>query len=160
MDFSKIDFKKIIDMNEIKKSLTRLENMAALGLVVFFFFPWASLGPFSVNGFGAASSGAGLSFLLFLVPLLGLVVLAMRPICQTPAILKTVKLVAGGLPIAGFVLALIDAGGKLFQVLGMGAYLTLIAAVLIILGTLDKVQLPNALPAVDAEESEDVDQES
>jgi len=158
MDFSKMDFKKIIDMNEIKKSLTRLENMAALGLVVFFFFPWASIGPFSVNGFGAASSGKGLSFLLFLVPLLGLLVLAMRPICQTPTILKIVKLVAGGLPIAGFVLAFIDVGGMVFQFLGLGAYLTLIAAVLIILGTLDKVQLPNALPAVDADETEETPQ--
>jgi len=160
MDFSKMDFKKIIDMNEIKKSLTRLENMAALGLVLFFFFPWASLGPFSVNGFGAAASGKGLSFLLFLVPLLGLLVLAMRPICQVPKILKIVKLVAGGLPIAGFVLALMDAGGHIFQFLGMGAYLTIIAAVLIILGTLDKVQLPNALPAVDTDEAEEATEQA
>ena len=66
MDFSKMDFKKIIDINEIKKTLTRLENIAALSLVLFFFFPLVSMGPFSVSGFGAASEKA----IFFLVPLL------------------------------------------------------------------------------------------
>jgi hypothetical protein len=147
MDFSKMDFKKIIDLSELKKTLTRLENIAALSLILFFFFPWASLGPFSVNGFGAASENA----LLFLVPLLGILVVIMRPICQVPTILKGVKLAAGILPIAGFIIALIDGGTKVFNFLGMGAYFTLIAGVLIILGTLNIVQLPNALPAVDEE---------
>ena len=151
MDFSKMDFKKIIDINEIKKSLTRLENIAALGLVVFFFFPWASLGPFSVSGFGAA----GDNMLLLLVPILGLLVVLMRPICQIPNVLKGLKFAAGGLPILAFVLALINNGLKTFDFLGLGVYLTLIAAVLIILGTLDKVQLPNALPALDASEDEE-----
>ena len=149
MDFSKMDFKKIIDINEIKKTLTRLENIAALSFVVFFFFPWASMGPFSVNGFGAASHQP----LLFLVPLLGIIIVAMRPICQMAIVLKSLKLAAGILPIVGFVIAIIDGGSQALSVLGIGVWLTVIAAVLIILGTLDKVQLPNALPAMGSDDT-------
>lgn len=153
MDFSKMDFKKIVDMSELKKSLTRLENIAALGLVVFFFFPWASLGPFSVNGFGAAGEYA----ILFLVPVLGILILAMRPICQIPAVLKGIKFAAGALPILGFISAVADGG---LNFLGIGAYLTFLAAIAIILGTLNVVQLPNALPAVDEPDAEESSKES
>jgi len=149
MDFSKMDFKKIIDINEIKKTLTRLENIAALSFVLFFFFPWASVGPFSVNGFGAASQQP----LLFLVPLLGIIIVAMRPICQMAVVLKSLKLAAGILPILGFVIAIIDGGSQALSVLGIGVWFTVIAAVLIILGTLDKVQLPNALPAMGSDDT-------
>ncbi len=153
MDFSKMDFKKIIDVSELKKTLTRLENIAALSLVLFFFFPWASLGPFSVNGFGAAAENG----ILLLIPILGLLVVAMRPICQFPIVLKSVKLVAATLPIVVFIAAIADGG---LQFLGIGAYLTFIAAILIVLGTLDKVQLPNALSAMGSDDVADSTEES
>lgn len=149
MDFSKMDFKKIIDINELKKTLTRLENIAALGFVLFFFFPWISMGPLSVNGFGAASHQP----LFFLVPILGILIIAMRPICQMAIVLKSLKLAAGFLPILGLVMITINGGSQALSLLGMGVWLTMIAAILIILGTLDKVQLPNALPAMGSEDS-------
>lgn len=149
-----MDCKKIIDINEIKKTLTRLENIAALSLVLFFFFPWVSLGPFgSMSGFGAA----GENLLLLLVPVLALLIVAMRPICQIPMVLKSMKLVLGGLIILGFIIVIIKGA---FSFLGLGAFLTVIAGVLIILGTLDKVQLPNALPALDACETETTEEET
>ncbi len=152
-----MDFKKVIDIKELKKTLTRLENIAALSLVLFFFFPWVSMGPFSFNGFGLLGFpkiGAFTALVIALIPIMGLLVVAMRPICQHEKILKILKFVAGGLPIAAFIISLIDAGGDFFQAAGLGFYLTLIAGVLIILGTLDKVQLPDALPALDnAEEA-------
>lgn len=154
MDFSKMDFKKIIDINEIKKTLTRIENIAALAIVLFFFFPWVSMGFISMNGFGAAS----LQPILYLIPLLALVVVAMRPICQIPMVLKVAKLAAGALPIIGFVLAVIDGGGEALNALGFGVYLTVIAGVIVILGTLDKVQLKNAQPAVESCTTEEAEE--
>ena len=151
-----MDFKKIIDINELKKTLTRLENIAALSLVVFFFFPWVSFGPISVNGF----SVIGEQPLVLLVPVLGLLVVAMRPICQIPKVLKGLKFAAGAVPIVGLLLALMDGGSRAFSVIGFGVWLSVIAGVLIILGTLNLVQLPNALPELDACETETTEEET
>ena len=157
-----MDFKKIIDINEIKKTLTRIENLAALGLVVFFFFPWASFGPASISGFTLGRFGAfnALVYFLYLIPILGLMIVAMRPICTNPQVLKIVKLVTGGLTTLSFVYALLTGGGEFLSAAGIGIYLTFIAGIIIILGTLDKVQLNGALPAVEGCQVEDTTQES
>lgn len=147
-----MDFKKIIDLDEIKKTLTRIENIAALGLVLFFFFPWASVGPASISGFTLGRFGVynAAIYLLYLIPILGLMIVAMRPICTNPLVLKSIKLVAGGLTALAFLYALLSAGGDFFQAAGLGVYLTFIAGILIILGTLDKYQLKGALPALES----------
>ena len=143
MDFSKMDFKKLIDGSEIKKTLSRLENIAALSLVLFFFFPWVSLGPLSVNGVGLASEQP----LLFLAPLLGFLIVFIRPICQIAIVLKSMKLATAALIIVVFILAIMDGAAQVFS---LGVYLTAITGIIIILGTLNIVQLPNAQSALES----------
>ncbi len=159
-DVSQMDFKKIVDIKELKKTMSRLEYMAAAAMIVFFLFPVVSLGPFSVNGFNAATLG-GSSFFLFLIPLFSLLIIAMRPICQVEQILKIMKLITGALPIVFILYGFIEVGGDIFRFLAFGSYLMLIAGIVIILATLGIIKLPNseeeaceAVPAVEKEEQQ------
>lgn len=136
----------------------RRENWCALTLVVAFFLPWVSVFIVSVNGLDLATGGGSLAdlgrqasskhgqdwywYLLFLVPLLAALhlVLALR----FDRYHKALAVATGAVPVALFAYALARSGGKLFNFLGIGAWLTVIAGIVMFLLALGVIKRKQA----------------
>jgi len=136
-------------INEVKASMTRLENIALAVLAAAWFMPFSQ-----INGFGKTASGflipweydGSLTFIFYIVPVLAIISLVLRPKCRNPEILKKFKLSAaiGAIfAISYFMFAFNVWNYKL------GLYVAMLSAIAVIVGTLGVYQLPKALPAVD-----------
>jgi len=141
-----IDFKKI-------------ENICAIVMLVAFFLPWVSGGGiFSFAGYqlpNAAEMLTNLSaafnesgqgdtyyavYLVYLVPLLAIGVLATDYLKSEEKIAHYVAIAAGAFPVVGFVIGLINAGS--LQGLAIGVYLTMLAAIVMLLATFGVIKTP------------------
>ena len=131
------------------RAFSRADNVCALLLVVFLFFPWIDIGGIvSAAGYqlpGAVRQMAGtlgqagqpvqvnaqlyLFYLIYLIPAFALATLALN---ASGFNAKLTSLLAGALPLVLLAIAWAKAGNDLFRILGVGAWLTLIAGLALI----------------------------
>ncbi len=140
-----IDFKKI-------------ENICAIVLVVAFFLPWVSLGGmFSFAGYQLPNAAEGINamaaawsesgeadtnygvYLVYLVPLLAVGVLATDYLKSDEKVAHYVAIAAGVFPLLGFLYMVIDNG---MQGMAIGIYLTVVAAIVMLLATFGVIKRP------------------
>ena len=81
-------------------------------------------------------------YLIYLVPLAAIGVLVTDYLKTDEKIARIVAIIAGVIPIAGIIYLLIQSEGEGFQVLAMGAYLTILAAIGMLLATFGIVKSP------------------
>tara|TARA_Y100001970_G_scaffold147465_1_gene181063 strand:+ start:891 stop:1319 length:429 start_codon:yes stop_codon:yes gene_type:complete len=137
----------------------KIENICAIVLLVAFFLPWVSVFGMSASGFsipgivsqfsqlGSSISGESASvpwqvYLVYLVPLTAVGVLVTDFLKTDEMIARIVAILAGVVPIAGVIYMLIQGGGEVFSYLGFGAYLTILAAIGMLLATFGIVKSP------------------
>ena len=145
----------------------RLENIFAVCLLVFFLFPWVSIFIVSFNGFelpgifrnagmlagkmkGAAIPASGnVFYILYMIPILSVTYLFFT--LKMGRNIKAISITLGLIPSAVFLYALSQIGGKMLDVVGIGAWLSILSGigmVLAALGVLKKKQ-PAIHPPVD-----------
>lgn len=134
-----------------------LVTISAAVIVVAFFLPWVRYGV-SYSGYeipaiarmvakltsfkawtGRFDINVYLVYLLFIVPLGAAAVLvlsAMNKSVRIPA------MVVAALPLAGFLYGLIRVGFKIFSYIGLGGWLTIIAAAVMALALASIIQMP------------------
>ena len=134
-----------------------LVTITAAVIVVAFFMPWVKYGV-SYSGYeipGIARMVAKLAsfktwtghfdinvylvYLLFIVPL-GAVVVLVLSVMNKPA--RIPAMVVAALPLAGFIYGLIRVGFKIFSYIGIGGWLTIIAAAVMALSLAGIIRLP------------------
>ena len=81
-------------------------------------------------------------YLVYLVPLTAIGVLVTDFLKTDEMIARIVAILAGVVPIAGVIYMLIEGGGEVFSYLGFGAYLTILAAIGMLLATFGIVKSP------------------
>ena len=120
------------------KLFQKAENICAIGLIVFFFFPWLQMFGFGLSGFGLAqlSSYAGLAWL---IPVFSAITIGAGLAGKSQ---RAVGLITGALPITYLLYGLNEMGADIFHTLGIGAYLTLIAGIVLILSSLGAIRIP------------------
>jgi len=135
----------------------KIENICAIVFIVAFFMPWVSYdaGFIQVQASGASIPGtvnnlvslAGESapwyvYLVYLVPLTAIGVLVTDFLKTDEKIARIVTIVAGVLPLAGLIYVLIEAGSIAFSFLGIGMYLTILAAIAMLLAVFGVIKIP------------------
>ena len=136
----------------------KIENICAIVLIVAFFLPWVSLGGmFSFAGYQLPNAAEGLNsmaaafsesgevdtnygvYLVYLVPLLAVGVLATDYLKSDEKVAHYVAIAAGVLPLLGFLYMVIDNG---MQGMAIGIYLTVVAAIVMLLATFGVIKRP------------------
>jgi len=141
----------------MEKFFKKSEMLFAVLLLLGFFLPWASIGGFvsfsgynipeaikGVSGFANSfSEGPSetpvkvyLSYLLYLIPLLSIIIIVLSVKEIKTGILS---FITGVLPFLFLIYALIDIG-NIFQAASIGVYITLIAALCLLLSGLGIIQ--------------------
>ena len=133
------------------------ENIFAIAMLIAFFLPWINVGGLiSVEGYNIPNTlevGATIAnafkesgekgvdvpfyfYLVYLIPLLtiGIIILDYKGI-ET----KLVSIFAGALPILTLIYFIVDIGFDVYKVMGIGAYITIIASIGLILGALNVI---------------------
>ena len=137
----------------------RIENICAIVMVVAFFLPWVSGGGIisfagyqlpnaaeMLTNLSAAFSESGQGdtyysvYLVYLVPLLAIGVLATDYLKSDEKVVHYVAIAAGAFPVVGFVIGLINTGS--LQGLGIGVWLTMLAAIVMLLATFGVIKRP------------------
>lgn len=142
--------------------MERAENWFAAALIVFFFLPWFGAGPFSVSGyslttipavFNAASSSGlqtsssniDLLYIVWLIPILSVITLVLGLTGKSP---RAMAIVTGIVTLLMFGFVFAAGGGDTFKVLGIGAYLTILAAFGLILAGIGIIKAPARANAI------------
>lgn len=135
-----MDYKKTFSLNEFKKTITRVENIAIIVLLFSLFLPYYEYVVYSRTGINFLTNFP----IMYIVPILSLVIIGLRPTCKKEQVLKIIKLALGTFILLTFLFFV------LFHDYDMkfGFYIFGILGVLIILGTLEKLQLSNAQPSI------------
>jgi len=151
--------------------VSKPENIVALAMIVFFFFPWANLGGFmSVAGYQIPDKVKGLGqfasfvdgkqktdprifiyYALYLIPILGALVITIN---LSGGSGKPLAFILGALPIVFLVFLISEAGSDVFQFLAIGAWLTIAAGVsmFFVLGANPKASRVNPKYLLDPDE--------
>jgi len=114
----------------------RLETICAAGLIIFFFLPWGQILGFSISGYNLGEIGSYAN-LVWLIPLFSIILIVMA---LTGKNLKLIAALTGLLPIIGLLYGIVEVGGDLFQVLGIGVYSTILAGVALLLTALGVIK--------------------
>ena len=133
------------------------ENIFAIVMLIAFFLPWINVGGlFIVEGYNIPKISEGAAFfanafkeygekgvdvpfyfyLVYLIPLLtiGIIILDYKGI-ET----ELVSIFAGALPILTLIYFIVDIGFDVYKGMGIGAYITIIASIGLILGALNVI---------------------
>ena len=138
----------------------KIENIAAIVMLVAFFLPWISAGGvFSFSGYelpNLAEMASGMSaafsedgaksqtnyavYLVYLVPLLAIGVLATDYLKSDKKLSKYTAIAAGAFPILGIIYSIIRTG----EITGfaIGIWLTLLAAIVMLLAVFGVIKQP------------------
>ena len=139
--------------------MSKAENICALGLIIFFFFPWISIGGFisfagyeipdiakGLGQFAALGSRTGkvdpqiyLYYLLYLIPIFSVLTIIFG---MTDKTTKITGLIAGTTPIAALIYALSQIGSDTFEGMAIGAWLTLLTAIAMLLAVAGIIKMP------------------
>lgn len=140
------------------KITLKAEILCAAGLIVFFFFPWITIGglisisgyqiPDIVKGFGqlAAIGGTGktdprvyLFYLIYLIPIFSALTIVFA---MTDKSTKASGFIAGVAPIAALIYSLSEAGTNTFEGMAIGAWLTLLTAIAMLSAVFGLIKMP------------------
>ncbi len=138
--------------------LKRAESLGALALIVFFFFPWFSAHGFSITGYelprfvraleqlatlGERSSSPSIwpIYLVYLIPGGSLATFVVDEAGWRPQVLGGVT---GVLPLVGCGYMVAQTGLDILEVLGSGAYLTVVAGLVLLLAAFGVFRLPTS----------------
>jgi len=127
--------KQVVVMN----SLQKIEVICAIGLFISFFLPWGKLFSFTGSGYDLAANFGGEAKFAWLIPLSSIVVIVVAFYehgTNTNDFGKTYSIIAGALPFIGLLYGLFQIGKDLFEVLAIGAYLSLMIGLILILSGL------------------------
>jgi hypothetical protein len=97
-------------------------------MILFFFMPWAQLLGFNASGYDLQKLGS-YGNLAWLIPVFSGITIAAGFYGKRQ---KELGLLTGVLPLLGLVYALVKVGPVLFDVLAIGAYLTLITGIALV----------------------------
>ncbi|NNE57864.1 MAG: hypothetical protein HKN36_07130 [Hellea sp.] len=118
----------------------RLDTVLAGLLLLAFILPWFSFGPFSMSGLTLATSGLR-GILLLLIPASAIFLLYKGYLGESD---KKLQIATGAIPLVLIALNMLfgmgDAPGSIFSFLGLGVYITIIAAVAMLLVGLGKIE--------------------
>ena len=135
----------------------KIENICAIVLLVAFFLPWLSIGGLiSFSGYQLPNAAQGLNalasafsesepetnyaaYLVYLVPLVAIAVLAADYLKSDEKTTRIISIVAGVIPVGGFIYAVTQVE---FSALAIGAFLTFLSGVGILLATFGVVKIP------------------
>ncbi|PIP06963.1 MAG: hypothetical protein CO012_03455 [Syntrophobacterales bacterium CG_4_8_14_3_um_filter_49_14] len=118
------------------KPLQKTQIICAIGLFISFFLPWVKLFFFTGSGYDLAANLGGEASLAWLIPLSSIAVVAVafyEQSTRTNSFGKISSIIAGALPFVGLLYGLSQIGKDLFEVLAIGAYLSLIIGLILIL---------------------------
>lgn len=135
--------------------LKKLESIFAIILLIAFFLPWTTFGglitvtgynfPIAMHGFSSLASAFDKDkevtiqiyyFMVYLIPILAITILAMD---LKGGNTKIISIITGSLLIITFLK--ISSGRDLFTSMGIGAYLTIIAAIGLLLVAFNVINL-------------------
>jgi hypothetical protein len=143
----------------IMKFMSKAENLCAVGLIVFFFFPWISIGGFiSIAGYEIPDIAKGLGqlaamgsktgkvdpqvylyYLIYLIPIFSVLTIILGIADKST---KATGLIAGAVPIAALIYALSQTGSDTFEGMAIGAWLTLLTAIAMLLAVVGIIKMP------------------
>lgn len=149
------------------KVFSKVEVYCAVGLLVFFFFPWIQIGDvisinlkgyeipdiadyvakgmgqfktlFDDKASGSRESWVFWYYLIYLIPVFSVATIVLGFLGKN---VKVAGLLAAAVPIGWFIYALIKIGSDLLGMMTLGAYLTLLCAILMILAVVEVLKIP------------------
>lgn len=116
-------------------------NVCAGAMIVFFFLPWTQVFGAGASGYDLAKLGSVGTWAL-LMPVFAGIVLLNWFLGSANVFIATLT---GAVPLFGLLYGLAKTDGKIFQIFGIGAYLTIVAGVAMILIS-QKLVGPNRSP--------------
>ncbi len=118
------------------KSFQKIEVFCAIGLFISFFLPWAKLFFFTGSGYDLATNLGDEAKFAWLIPLSSIVVIVVvfyESNTNTDNLSKISSIIAGAFPFIGLFYVLSQIGKDIFEILAIGAYLSLIIGLILIL---------------------------
>ncbi|MBC8427231.1 MAG: hypothetical protein H8E00_01085 [Deltaproteobacteria bacterium] len=118
------------------KSFQKIEVFCAIGLFISFFLPWGKLFFAAVSGYDLAANVGGEAKIAWLIPLssIALIIVAFSGSnTNTDNLGRVSSIIVGALPFIGLFYVLSQVGTDIFEVLAIGAYLSLIIGLILIL---------------------------
>jgi len=147
-----MDYKKTFSLDEFKKTMTRVENIASLIGLIGLFLPYR-IWAYTTN-YVSGYKWFFLEMPLFLlIPLLLLIIIFIRPTCKSKTKLSNIKIFTAFFIIISSLYVFFRYGYT-----NIGLYVVLFSGILILLGTLEKFQLNNALPPIEEDKVSNTDE--
>ena len=124
------------------KILQKIEVILAIALLIAFFLPWAKVLFFTGSGYDIGVQLSGEAKFVWTIPGAAIAIIALAfYIVNT----KVMSVIAGILPFVVVGRAYSELGKDLFQVLAIGAYISLIVGALLILFGIGVIKSPSAV---------------
>ncbi len=123
-------------------------NLFAMGLIVFFFFPWVKLWILQGSAYDIAVTIGKETTMLWMIPLLGAAVIILGTIDKNFGLYRIVSIFAGVSPIVAIIWGTSqigyfdELGLDLFDVFSFGAYASIAVGVGLILSALNIIKMP------------------
>ena len=119
------------------------QNLCALALMIFFFFPWAQVPFFFVNisGYTLGKIGSYGNW-AWLSPAGGVGVIIVGLLGEE-RLQRVIGLITGAMPLVALLYGLSEIGQELFHFLAIGAYCSILAGILLIFSALGLIEIPS-----------------
>lgn len=105
-------------------------TLCALGVLLSFFLPWITLLGANISGYQFQGLFGGRALLLWSIPIFSIITIFATATNRNP---RNAAQLAGALPFAVLGYGLYNVGQDIFQALGFGAYLGLVAGLALII---------------------------
>lgn len=128
---------------EMPPFLKNAQNLCALALMIFFFFPWAQVPFFLVNisGYTLGKIGSYGNW-AWLIPA-GSVGVIIMGLLGEERLQRVIGVITGAMPIVALLYGLSEIGQELFHFLAIGAYCSILAGILLIFSALGLIEIPS-----------------
>jgi len=124
------------------KILQKIEVILAIALLISFFLPWAKVFFFTGSGYNIGVHLGGEAKFVWAIPGAAIAIIGFAfYIVDT----KVMSIITGILPFVVFGRVYSELGKDLFQILAIGAYISLIAGVLLILFGIGVIKSPSTV---------------
>ena len=124
------------------KILQKIEVILAIALLIAFFLPWAKVFFFTGSGYNIGVHLGGEAKFVWAIPVAAIAIIALAfYIVDT----KVMSIITGILPFVVFGRAYSELGKDLFEILAIGAYISLIVGALLILFGIGVIKSPSTV---------------
>ena len=128
--------------NVKEKILQKIEVILAIALLIAFFLPWAKVFFFTGSGYNIGVHLGGEAKFVWAIPVAAIAIIALAfYIVDT----KVMSIITGILPFVVFGRAYSEIGKDLFEILAIGAYISLFTGVLLILFGIGVIKSPSTV---------------